>query len=68
MDNWAEKITTLEAEGKTLTALSDDVGLSPQALSDIKQGRTKAPTGMAAVRLHRFYLAAVKRREKAAAA
>jgi transcriptional regulator with XRE-family HTH domain len=69
MDNWAEKITTLEAEkGRTLTALADEIGLSVQALSDIKQGRSKAPTGMAAVNLHRLYLAAVKRRDRAAAA
>ena len=52
MDNWSSKISGLVALGWSLSDLGRAVGLSPQALSDIKQGRTKAPAGMAAVRLH----------------
>lgn len=57
MDNWAEKIRALEAAGWSLTKIGESIELSPQALSDIKQGRSKAPTGMSAVRLHGLYLA-----------
>lgn len=35
-----------------MTGIGKAVGLSPQSISDIKQGRTKAPGGMAAVHLH----------------
>lgn len=52
MKTWAQRITELEAAGWSLTALGAHIGLSPQSLSDIKQGRSKEPRGMAAVRLH----------------
>lgn len=55
MDNWADKIRALEAAGWTLADLAKAIELSPQSLSDIKCGRTKAPTGMAAVKLHNLY-------------
>lgn len=48
---WPDRIRELEAAGWSLKGLSDAIKLSPQAISDIKQGRTKAPTGMAAVLL-----------------
>lgn len=56
MDDWASKIRALEASGRSLTDLGREIGLSPQALSDIKQGRSTAPRGMAAVRLHSLYM------------
>ena len=52
MTNWAGIVSDLETLGWSLTGLGRAIGLSPQAVSDIKQGRTKAPSGMAAVRLH----------------
>lgn len=52
MTNWAGIVSELEALGWSLTGLGRAIGLSPQAVSDIKQGRTKAPSGMAAVHLH----------------
>ena len=55
MSTWASKVSDLEAQGWSLTALGKAIGLSPQAISDIKQGRTKAPSGMAAVRLHQLH-------------
>ncbi|MBD9368836.1 helix-turn-helix transcriptional regulator [Xanthomonas sp. XNM01] len=53
--NWASLVSDLEKAGWSLTALGRAIGLSPQAVSDIKQGRTKAPSGMAAVRLHQIH-------------
>lgn len=52
MTNWADIVSDLETLGWSLTGLGKAIGLSPQAVSDIKQKRTKAPSGMAAVRLH----------------
>lgn len=52
MTNWACIVSDLETLGWSLTGLGRAIGLSPQAVSDIKQGRTKAPSGMAAVKLH----------------
>lgn len=52
MKTWAQRIAALEADGWSLTGIGAYIELSPQSLSDIKQGRTIEPRGMAAVRLH----------------
>lgn len=52
---WAQKIADLEAAGWSLTGIGRHIELSPQSLSDIKQGRSKEPRGMAAVRLHALH-------------
>ena len=65
MDDWKAKIRALEAAGWSLTGLGEAIALSPQALSDIKQGRTRAPTGMAAVKLHNLYSTSTKPSEAA---
>lgn len=52
---WAQKIADLEAAGWSLTGIGQHIELSPQSLSDIKQGRSKEPRGMAAVRLHALH-------------
>lgn len=57
---WSERIKELEALGWSLTALGEVIGLSQQSVSDIKQGRTKAPTGMAAVLLHDMHSTGMK--------
>ena len=49
---WSEMIVLLEGLGWSVTALAEAIELSPTALSDLKHGRSKAPTGMAAVKLH----------------
>lgn len=59
MPTWSERIAALEASGWSLTALAREIGLSVQALSDVKQGRTSEPRGMAAVRLHALHEALV---------
>lgn len=52
MNDWTSRIIELEESGWSLTAIAEHIGLSPSAVSEIKQGRSKAPRGMAAVRLH----------------
>ena len=61
MDDWAAKIKALEEAGWSLTKLGEAIELSPQALSDIKQGRTMASTAMSYVRLHELYVALGKK-------
>jgi transcriptional regulator with XRE-family HTH domain len=53
--NWSDRVKQLEENGMSLTAIGELIGLSPQGVSDIKQGRTKAPTGDAAVALHKLH-------------
>jgi len=60
--NWQQRITDLEASGHKLAALAKRVGLSAQALSDIKAGRTTEPKGMAAVRLHDLHTKTMRKR------
>jgi len=52
---WAERIKALEARGWSLTEIGRAIGKSPQAVSDLKQERTKEPGGMAAVQLHHLH-------------
>jgi hypothetical protein len=63
MKTWAQRIEDLEAANWSLTAIANAIELSPQSLSDIKQGRSKEPRGMAAVRLWELH----KREERKAA-
>lgn len=62
---WAQKIADLEAAGWSLTGIGQEIELSPQSLSDIKQGRSKEPRGMAAVRLHALHARLTDQREAA---
>lgn len=55
--SWADRIADLEKRGWSLTGIARAINLSPQGVSDIKHGRTKAPTGMAAVLLHNLHQA-----------
>ena len=55
MKTWADRIEDLEAAGWSLTGIATAIELSPQSLSDIKQGRSKEPRGMAAVRLFQLH-------------
>lgn len=50
--DFAKIISGLQEYGLTLTEISSHVGVSISALSDIKNGRTKEPTGAGAVRLY----------------
>jgi transcriptional regulator with XRE-family HTH domain len=55
MDTWSEKVRALEAAGMTLTEIARQTGMSLPGVSDVKQGRTKNPGGMPAVRLHTLF-------------
>lgn len=57
---WADRIKALEQRGWSLTEIGRAIGKSPQTVSDIKQGRTKEPGGMAAVQLHHLYATGAK--------
>lgn len=52
---WADKVRTLEAAGYSLTSIAELCGLTLQAVSDIKYGRSIEPKGMAAVKLHKLH-------------
>lgn len=52
---WSEKIREIEAKGWSLKQIAEEIDASPASVSEIKQGRTKAPTGMAAVRLYQLH-------------
>lgn len=49
---WADRIKDLETRGWSLTEIGRVIGKSTSTVSDIKQGRTREPGGMAAVKLH----------------
>lgn len=52
MNNWSDRLKTLEAAGWSLTRIGEAIGLSLSSVSDIKHGRSAAPRGMAAVKLY----------------
>lgn len=52
---WSQVVRDIEAQGWSLTQIGDAIGLSVASVSDIKQGRTKEPRGMAAVELHKLH-------------
>lgn len=55
MKTWAERIIELETAGWSLTDIAKEVEASQQAMSELKQGRSKEPRGMTAVRLHELH-------------
>lgn len=63
---WSDMVRALEGWGWSLTGIGEAIGLSVQSVGDIKQGRTKAPTGMAAVNLHSLYRRESRKNAKAA--
>jgi transcriptional regulator with XRE-family HTH domain len=68
MKTWAERIAELETAGWSLKQIADDIGSSQQAASELKQGRSKAPRGMVAVKLHALHLRVCGSETKAKAA
>lgn len=55
MNDWADRIKAIQASGLSLTEIAKEVGISVGSLSDLKQGRSSEPRGMAAVNLHALY-------------
>jgi len=58
--NWSAVIKGMERRGWTLAAISRETGMAPGTVGDIKRGRTKAPTGDSAVRLHQLHTSKAK--------
>ncbi len=56
MENWSDKIRSLESRGWSLVQIGHAIDLSSSAVSDIKHRRTKEPQGMSAVALHNLAL------------
>lgn len=66
---WADRIKEIEASGMSLKAIAMDIGLAISTVSDIKNGRTTEPRGMAAVALHELHkkrVASAKAKRKVA--
>lgn len=61
MQTWKEKLIALKDSGMSFVDIGRRVGLSPQAISDIRHDRTNEPSGMAAVRLHALYVKHTRR-------
>lgn len=53
--NWAELIEDLEGAEMPLKDIADHIGLTSSSVSDIKNGRSKAPGGTAAVLLYQLH-------------
>jgi transcriptional regulator with XRE-family HTH domain len=54
---WSDRIKELEGLGWSLAGIAERIGLASQSVSDIKQGRSAEPRGMAAVKLYRLHQA-----------
>lgn len=53
---WAQQaVVDLESWGWTLTGIAEATGISLGSVSDLKQLRTKEPTGMGAVKLSKLH-------------
>lgn len=55
MLTWASRIADLRATGLTLSQIAGRVGVHPSTIGDIASGRTTAPMGDAAVKLHKLH-------------
>lgn len=55
MNDWAQRIRDLEGAGWSLTRLAGEIGLAVSSVSDLKNGLSKEPRGMAAVKLHELH-------------
>lgn len=57
------KVLEIESCGWTLTDIANAIGLTVQAVSDIKQGRTKQPNGNAAIALAKLHTRTMRKRK-----
>jgi len=51
MSIWTDKIVDLESKGLSLVAIAEFIGMTPAAVSELKQGRTKEPRFTSATKL-----------------
>jgi hypothetical protein len=61
MNAWQKMIADLKASGMTMAGIAREIGLSPQALNDIRSGRTKKPRGMPAVELYELHRRSIRK-------
>lgn len=63
--NWSTVIQELQATGLPIVAIAGACDLSPQAVTDIKHGRTLEPKGMSAVKLYALHKRITRKRSAA---
>lgn len=59
-DTWASRIRDLQSHGLTLSDIAAKVGLSASAIGDIATGRTRSPSGSAALKLDELHQSTVR--------
>lgn len=55
MTTWQNKVIAMEGRGWSLTKLAQSCGAHVSSMSDLKQGRTKAPRADVGLQLHHLY-------------
>lgn len=55
MSTWSTRIRDLMAAGMKQSEIGAEVGLATSTISDLANGRTKAPGGEAAIKLHELH-------------
>jgi hypothetical protein len=50
--NWKSIVRGLMAQGVTLAKQAQHIGVAPSSMGDLATGRSKEPSGWAAVKLH----------------
>lgn len=55
-EQWSDRIRALEAAGLSQKQIAEATRLAVSSISDLKNGASKRPTGLAAVRLHQLHL------------
>lgn len=55
MSTWSTRIRDLMAAGMKQSEIGAEVGLAVSTISDLANGRTKAPGGEAAIKLHELH-------------
>lgn len=55
MSTWSNRIRDLMAAGMKQSEIGAEVGLATSTISDLANGRSKAPGGEAAIKLHELH-------------
>jgi transcriptional regulator with XRE-family HTH domain len=55
MKTWSSRISELRGLGMKLKEIGAEIGLSPSSVCDLEQGRSKSPTGEAALKLDELH-------------
>lgn len=60
MKTWADRIADLRSIGMTLAEIGDATGMAVSTVGDLATGRSKAPRGEFAVKLHALHRRSAK--------